>query len=153
MDRDVEELLELLRKMLQDAFTIPLGNDRCVVDKDKALGLIDEITASLPSYIKDAKRIADDEANIVARAKKDAEAMRRAAEEHARKQVSEQEILIHAKQKASELVHNAEVKSKEVRTATNDYVDNALKRTEEALLSAMNEVRQSRSEFRSATKK
>lgn len=153
MSRDVEELLGTLYDLLQDSFTLPLGSDRCVVDKDKALGLIDEITAALPGYLKDAKRIAEEENVIIAKAKRDAEASRRHAEEQAKRLVSEQEILTVARQKAADLTQNAEKKSKEILKATNEYVDDLLKRTEDAINVALTQVKQARSEFRAAARR
>lgn len=153
MARDVEELLSMLYDMLQDAFTIPLGNDRCVVDKDKALALLDEINAAMPGYINEAKRIAEEEAQIISKAKREAEVTRRAAEEQARRLVSQEEVLTVARQKASDMIAQAEAKTRELRKATNEYVDNTMKRTEDAIHAALNEIRQSRVEFRSASKK
>ena len=153
MAKDVEELISALHDLLSDSFTLPLGSDRAVIDKDKALGLLDEISAAMPGYLRDAKRIAEDEEEIIGRAKRSAEASKRAAEEQARKLVSEQAVLTTAKKKADDILANAEAKSKEVRRAANEYVDNVLKRTEEAIGAAMAEVRQSRAEFRIAAKK
>ncbi|MDR1736379.1 MAG: hypothetical protein LBR85_05880, partial [Oscillospiraceae bacterium] len=128
MAKDVEDLLAALYKLLSDSFTLPLGSDRAIIDKDKALALLDEINAALPSYLSDAKRIADEEQKIIAKAKRDAEAARRNAEEQAHRMVSEQEVLTTAKKKADDIMRNAETKSKEIRRAANEYVDNILKR-------------------------
>ena len=153
MSKDVEEQLNALHEMISEAFTMPLGNDKVVLNKDRVLAMLDDIMASLPGYVKEAKRIAEEENQIRAKAKREAESIVRAAEEQARKMTGEQEVLNVAKQKAAELMQNAEVKSKEVRRATNEYVDNLLKRTEEAINAAMTEVKQSRAEFRLAAKK
>lgn len=153
MARDVEELLRKLYDMLQDAFTIPLGNDRCVVDKDKALAILDEVNAAMPGYLREAKRIAEEETQILTRAKREAEVTRRAAEEQARRLVSQEEVLMVARQKANDLIAQAEVKNRELRKATNEYVDDMMKRTEDAIHAALNEIRKSRVEFRTASKK
>ena len=42
----------------------------------------------------------------------------------------------------------AQQKIKELRQVTNDYVDDSLKRTEEAIAEALGEIRESRSRFR-----
>ena len=43
---------------------------------------------------------------------------------------------------------NAQAKIKELRQVTNDYVDDSMKRTEEAIAQALSEIRESRSKFR-----
>ena len=42
----------------------------------------------------------------------------------------------------------AQQKIKELRQVTNDYVDDSMKRTEEAIAQALSEIRESRSKFR-----
>ena len=153
MARDVEDLLNTLYNMIQDAFTIPLGNDRCIIDKDKALAILDDVSTAMPGYIRDAKRIAEEEAHIISRAKREAEVTRRAAEEQAKRLVSQEEILAMARQKAADIQSQTEAKMRELRKATNEYVDNTMKRTEDAINAALNEIRQSRVEFRAASKK
>jgi hypothetical protein len=48
------------------------------------------------------------------------------------------------------LVAQAEVKAKEVRRAANEYCEDVLRRTEDALADAHSEMKQVRSRFRSA---
>ena len=76
--------------------------------------------------------------------------IRRAAEEKARALVEEQEIVRIARARSSELVANAESKSKELRRVASDYVDDILRRSEESLAAALSQVRGSRGQFRAA---
>ena len=151
MAHAVEELIDMLYNMVQEAFALPFGNDRCILDKDKVLGLLDEINATLPKDLKEARTIVESRNEVLANARRESEAIKRAAEERARQMVSEQEVLTVARQKATDVQAAAEGKSREVRRAANEYADNVMRRTEEALAQALGEVRQSRSEFRQAT--
>ena len=145
-----EDLIRVLYDLVQDAFTIPFGSDKCVVDRDKVLGLLDEITSTLPDELKQARTIVESRNELMAAAKREADAIRRQAEERARQLVSEEEVLVVARQKANEVVLKAEQKAKEVRRASNEYVDNTMRRTEEAISTALTEMRNARTEFRSA---
>ena len=51
--------------------------------------------------------------------------------------------------KAKEMIAMAEKRSNELRGVADDYCEDALRRTEEAVNAALNEVKQSRSKFRS----
>lgn len=150
MANGVEELLTMLYNMVQDAFSLPFGADRCILDRDKVLSLIDEINNILPSDLKQARNIVENRNDIIGTARREAEGIKRQAEERARQMVSEEEILIMARQKAADITQAAESKAREVRRSANEYVDNTLKRTEEALGTALSEIRSSRSEFRMA---
>ena len=153
MAGSVEELVKLLTDMVHDAFTLPLGADKCVLNRDRVLDILEELTATLPSDLKQARSIVESRNEILSQAKRESEAIKRQAEDRARQLVSQQEVLITARQKANDMIAAAESKSREVRRATNEYVDNALRRTEEALSQAVTEVRQSRREFLQAITK
>lgn len=142
-----EELLNQLYTMVQDAFTLPLGGEKCVVERDKVLDLIDEINASLPNDLKQARSIVEARNEVLAKAKNEAELIRAQAEERARQMVSEDEILLTARHKANEILQTAEIKAREIRKATGDYVEDAFRRTEEALGQALGEIRQTRNQF------
>lgn len=57
------------------------------------------------------------------------------------------EMVRQAMEKAKETVAQAERQTSELKTATNQYCDDALHRSEEALTAALDEVRKSRSRF------
>ncbi len=147
---DVDELLELLKNAVQDGFS--LGRAKCVIDRAQLLELIEDIENRLPSEIEQARNIVATKNEILGSAKREADAIKRAAEERARQMVSKDEVVVAARQKASEVVNAAEQKSKELRIATNRYVDDALARAQEALEEALGEVKTSRGSFKSASK-
>jgi Skp family chaperone for outer membrane proteins len=153
MNNDSESLLTMLRSLIEDSFTLPLGSDKCVLDKDRAIGLIDEISRNLPEELRKAASIVAQRNEMLQKAKSEAESKIKSAEERSRRLVSEEEVLITARKKAQELENQTKNKTRDLRIATNDYVDDLLKRTEEAVNTALNEVRKSRMEFRSQAKR
>ena len=74
----------------------------------------------------------------------------RQAEEKAKQLLSEETILLQARQRANELMQQAEERSRELKRSANDYCEDALRRTEEAVAEAYNEIKQSRARFRAA---
>ncbi|MFR2156734.1 MAG: hypothetical protein ACLS43_06235 [Evtepia gabavorous] len=55
MAGSVEELLDLLYTEIEEAKNAPLNNDRCVIERDRVLDMIDDVKAELPVEIKRAK--------------------------------------------------------------------------------------------------
>lgn len=151
MGSRVQELLEMLYQMVNEAWGIPLGAEKCVIERDKALDLIDEIKSQFPNELAEARRLVEARAEFINSAKKEAEAIRKTAEERARLMVEEQEIIRAAKARSNEIMSGAEKSSVELRRAANDYVDDAMHRTEEALATALEEMRQTRARFRNAS--
>jgi len=152
MSSRIPELLEMLHAMIAEAWGIPLGAEKCVIERDKALDLLDEIRAQFPTEIAEAKRLLDARSDFIANAKREAEAIRRTAEERARQLIDEQEVVRISRAKSNEMLSYAETSTTELRRVANEYVDDAMKRTEEALSAALDEIKQSRVKFRQAAK-
>ena len=149
-NNDVLELIEMLYTMVTEAWGVPLGNEKCIVERDKVLNLLDEIRARLPSEFSEARRLVGTRDEMISSAKREADAIRRAAEERSAELVEQQEIVRAAKNRSNELLSNAETRTRELYRVANDYVDDALRRTEEAITAALNEVSKSRANFRNA---
>ena len=49
MASGIEEILTTLYEMVQDAWSLPLGADKCVLERDKVLDLLDEISKTFSS--------------------------------------------------------------------------------------------------------
>ena len=142
MATGVEELLDMLFEMIDEAKSMPLSSDKCILERDKALDLLDEIRAQFPMELAEAKKLIAARTEYIASAKREGELIRKQAEVKAR------ELLAQTKQKANELMRTAEERSRDLRKAANDYCEDALRRTEEAVAEAYDEIKKSRARFR-----
>ncbi len=143
-DNGIEDIITKLYDMIQDARAMPFGADKCVVERDRVLDLLDEISNQLPGELKQSKTIVDSKQELIANAKKEAEGIIRNAQQQAKTLVSKEAVVQEAQRQADEMVKAAQAKIKELKQVTNDYVDDALKRTEEAINGALSDVRDSR---------
>ena len=62
----IDELINTLYEMVEDAWSMPLGNDRCVLEREKVLDILDEVRANLPSDLKMAREIVEKRNDIIA---------------------------------------------------------------------------------------
>ncbi len=147
-----DELFDNIFDLVEDARGIPLAGEKCIIDRDRLLDLLDELRSTLPEEIKNAEDIMQRRSELVAQSKREAEAIRRQAEEQARQMVSETEIVIAARRKAKEVVGNAELQGRELRRGANQYCEDTLKRTEEAVALSLEEVRKARQRFKTIAK-
>ena len=136
-NNDVIELLDILYGMVTEAWGVPLGNDKCIIEREKAIEIINEIKASLPSSIAESKRLVAARDEFIGSAKREAEALRKNAEEQARSMVEEQEIVRVARARSAELIASAEAKSRELRKVASDYVEDIMRQSEESISSAL----------------
>ena len=109
-------------------------------------------THLLPNDLQQAQEIVAKRSEMLASGKREAEAIRRQAEEDARQMVSETEIVVAARRKAKEVQGNAEIQARELRRVANEYCEDTLKRTEEAVALGLEEVRKARQRFKSIAK-
>ena len=57
MASGVEELLDMLFDMVDEAKNVPLSSDKCMIERDRALDLIDDIRAQFPVELSEAKKL------------------------------------------------------------------------------------------------
>ena len=149
---NIDELLDLMEETLEDATGLPFAGGKRVVDIDKLQDIIDEVRLNLPTEVRQARAIVNDRADIVADAKREAEALVRKAEERARILVGEQEIVKAAQQRAAEIVGGAQTQAREMRTTVTEYCENMLRVTEEQLARNAAEVKTVRAHLRQTAK-
>ena len=73
MANSIEEIITTLYEMVQDAWSLPLGAEKCVLERDKVLDLLDEISNQLPCELKQAKTIVESRNEVITNAKREAE--------------------------------------------------------------------------------
>ena len=147
---DVIKLLDILYGMITEAWGVPLGNDKCIIERDKAVEIINDIKSNLPTELAEAKRLVAARDEFIGNAKREAEALRKSAEEKARLMVEEQEIVRTAKAQSVELINSAELKSRELRRVASDYVDQMMAQAEQQMAAALSALRGSHAAFNEA---
>ncbi|EOS64872.1 hypothetical protein [Oscillibacter sp. 1-3] len=151
MANDINRLIDMLFERIEDAKSPALKPNMSLVDRDEILDLLEELRAQLPVEIKRAQELLAAREKFVEEAKRDVDRMMRQAELDAKTKVSESEVIYAAKEKARQIVGRAEERSRQLYQVANEYAEDALARTEEAVQAALDEVKQSRVRFRSAS--
>lgn len=146
---DVLELLDILYAMVNEAWGVPLGNDKCIIEREKAIDIINEIKANLPTSIAESKRLVAARDEFIGNAKREAESLRKNAEEQAAAMIDQQQITKAARQKSIDMLQAAERKSNELRRLASEYVDDLMRNTEESLNTALSTVRNTHASFKS----
>ena len=147
-EQNIEDIISALYDMVQDARSLPLGADKCILERDKVLDMLDEIIAQLPVELKQARTIVESRNELIGQARREAEGMIRQAQDQAAKMVSEETIYLEAKRQCQEMVMQTKQRMADLRKASNDYMDDALRRTEEAVAMSLDDVRETRAKFK-----
>ena len=147
-EQNIEDIISALYDMVQDARALPLGADKCILERDKVLDMLDEIIAQLPVELKQARTIVESRNELIGQARREAEGLIRQAQEKAAELVAQEAIYQEAKRQCQEMVLQTQTRMAELRKASNDYMDDALRRTEEAVAMSLEDVRDTRTKFK-----
>ena len=146
-EQTMEDIISALYDMVQDARAVPLAADKCIVERDKVLDMLDEIIAQLPVELKQARTIVESRNELIGQARREAELLVRQATEKAEKMITEDAIYQETKRTCQEMVEQPQSRMAQLRKVSNDYMDDALRRTEEAIALSLEDVRDTRAKF------
>ena len=145
----VEDLIDELYDVLEKGWSLPLSGGKSFIDSEEAKQILDEIREAIPAEVRKAKAIVADRVQIISEAQREAETIVRVAEEKAKTLVNQEEIVRQAQAKANDIMAQAQVKFREMRKASNDYVEDIMRRTDEAVSASLAELRKTRQSIKS----
>lgn len=150
-ENNIEELISALYDTVQNARSMPLAADKCIVERDAVLDMLDEISAQLPGELKQSRTIVESRNELINQARHESESIIRQAQEKAKQLVTQEAVYAETKRQCEEMVRQTQARVKELRRVSNEYMDEALRRTEEAIAQSLNEVRDTRVKFHAVT--
>lgn len=148
----VEELINELQAIMEESKAVPLTGGKSLIDTEQVMDILDEIRDSLPSEVRQAKNIVADRGQIISEARKEADAIVHEAEQRREKLIDQDEIVRGARAKANEIENDTKAKLYEMRKAATDFVEDIMKKTDEALTAQLTELRKTRQNIKMANK-
>ena len=150
-DRNSEDINGALYDIVQYARSMPHAAEKCILEREKLLDMLDEIIAQLPGEIKQSRTIVESRNELISQARREADAILREAQEKAKQMITREAIYAEAKKRSEDLVGQTQNRINQLQKAGNDYMDESLRQTEEAISNALAEVRETRMKFRTVT--
>ena len=114
------ELIDQLYTMVSEAWGVPLGNEKCIVERDQVLEIFDEIKTAMPVELSEAKRLVSARDEFINNAKREAEGIRAVGEAEA------EAIKLKALAEAEGIDKKAEAMKKYGEAAVVEMIMNAL---------------------------
>ena len=146
-EQNVEQIISALYDMVQSARAVPLSAEKCILEREKVLDMLDEVISQLPVELKQSRTIVESRNELIGQARREAENIIRQAQTQASEMIQEETIYKEAKRQCQELVVQTQNRMADIRKASNDYMDDALRRTEESIAMSLEDVRNTRSKF------
>lgn len=145
---NTEDIIGALYDMVQDARAMPLAADKCILERDKVLDMLDEVIALLPAEIKQSRTIVQSRNELINQARREAEGILRQAEDKVNELVTKEAIYVEARKRSEALVAETQQKIEQMQNAGKAYMDESLRQTEETISRALHEVQETRMKFR-----
>jgi cell division septum initiation protein DivIVA len=122
---DIMALIDRIEEALDNARSMPLTRQR-LVDVEKVYEIIDEVRASFPDELKQARWIVKERQEMLEEAEKEANRVLEDARDRAEAMASEQEVVKRANEQAASILDSARQQEREIRLGAEDYADEML---------------------------
>ena len=122
---DVLVLIDKLDDLVHNARPVPL-TDQVRVDREEIYDLLDQMRATIPEEIKQARWIVKERQEMLEETKRESESVVRVAREQQARLVSDEEVTKQAERAADEIVEDARAREREIRLGAEDYADEIL---------------------------
>src|SRR3954463_3529064 len=122
---DVLVLIDKLDDLVHNAKPVPL-TDQVRVDKEEIYDILDQMRATIPEEIKQARWIVKERQEMLAEAKREAERIVKEARERQQQLISQEEITKQAERAADDIVEDARGREREIRLGAEDYAHETL---------------------------
>lgn len=121
----IEVLLARMEDMVGSARNVPLS-DKCVINRDDMLFMLRMVREGLPEELSQAKWLLEQNKQLIAEARKEAESIMRDAEAQTARMIDEHEVTQQARMEASEMMQQAQAQSTEIRENAVQYAKGIL---------------------------
>ncbi len=142
--KTIDQLLSSLAALVGDARGSLFGQDKCMVDRDQLLSLVDALQKQLPAEINEAKTIIDNCNALRTNAKKEAAETRkqadqvlRDAEARAAKLTEESAIVASARKREKEIMDSAQQQRALLIDGAVKYADRIMEEAQQTVTNTM----------------
>jgi len=122
---DVLVLIDKLDDVIHNGKPVPL-TDQVRVEREEIYDILDQMRATVPEEIKQARWIVKERQEMLAEAKREAERIIREARDQQERLINQQEVVRLAERQAEDLIEEARAREREIRLGAEDYADDIL---------------------------
>ena len=140
---DIAGRIQQLEELIMEAKSMPLSTS-VLVNREEALELVQEMRASLPEEVKQARWVVKDREQLLTKARKDAEGIIQEALEEQSKLLAQEEVVKHSVKEAERILEEARGQARQIRNEAEDYMDQKLAAFEATLTRAVEQIGQVR---------
>ena len=122
---DVLVLIDKLDELVHGAKAVPL-TDQVRIDREEIWEILDQMRATIPEEIKQARWIVKERQEMLEEAEKEANRILEEARDRAQALANETEVVRLAEAQAADIMDKARTQEREIRLGAEDYADEML---------------------------
>jgi hypothetical protein len=107
---EISRLLDLLEEQVRTGMRVPLTN-RVAVEEEEFLATVDQLRASIPAELRQARRVIQDRQEVILTAQREAERIIATAKERADYLTSSEGVMAEARQRSEDLLRQSRSQS------------------------------------------
>src|SRR3954452_14832866 len=111
---DVLVLIDKLDDLVHNAKAVPL-TDQVRIDREEIYDILDQMRATVPEEINQARWIVKERQEMLAEAKREAERGSREARDQQERLINQQEVIRLAEREAEDIIEEARAREREIR--------------------------------------
>jgi hypothetical protein len=136
---DLAGQIQQLEDLVRDAKSMPLSSS-ALLNRDEVLELVEQMKASLPEEVKQARWVVRDREELLAKARRDAEATVDQGRAEQLRLAGHEAVVQRAKEEAERIVQDAADEARRLKLESEDYVDAKLAQFEATLQRFLDEM-------------
>jgi cell division septum initiation protein DivIVA len=122
---DIMALIDRIEEAMDNARSMPRTRQR-VIDVEQVYEINDQVRASFPDELKQARWIVKERQEMLEEAEKESNRILEDARDRAESMASEQEVVKRAQEQAASMIDSARQQEREIRLGAEDYADEML---------------------------
>ncbi len=119
---DISARIQQMEELISEAKSMPLSSS-VLVNREEMLELLEAARGELPDEIKQARWLVKDREELLAKARRDAEVVVQKAHAERTRLVSDEDVVLAAREEAERILADAREQARQVRLEAEDYVD------------------------------
>jgi MoxR-like ATPase len=141
---EISRLIDLLEEQVRTGMRVPLTN-RVAVEEEAFFATVDQLRASIPAELRQARRIIQERQQILLDAQSEAERIISIAKERAEYLTSNEGVIAEARQRSEELLRQSRTQSQHSVDEIENYALHVIGQVEQTMRSGLQDIEKAKS--------
>lgn len=141
---EISRLLDILEEQVRTGMRVPLTN-RVAVEEEAFLAIVDQLRASIPAELRQARRVIQDRQEVILAAQNEAERIINIARERAEYLTSSEGVMAEARHRSEELLRQSRSQNQKSVDEIESYALRVIGQVEQTMRNGLQDIEKAKS--------